>query len=214
MKTLDPEGQAGTIELMKPMLDKATGRTYKANDLARAKFDVVPDVGPSSSSRRAATVRALTGVLGMTADPEAQQVLTSMIMMNLEGEGMGEIRAYYRNKLVRMGVIPPTEEEKQEMAAEQQGQQPSAQDQYLMAGAQNQAADAMKKQIEAQLTAAKVEQTHADTIVKLAGIGQAQADHALAVEQHIAQQQAAQQAAEQQMQAAQQDTQPLQQETE
>lgn len=214
MKTLDPEGQAGTIELMKPMLDKATGRTYKANDLARAKFDVVPDVGPSSSSRRAATVRALTGVLGMTADPEAQQVLTSMIMMNLEGEGMSEIRAYYRNKLVRMGVIPPTEEEKQEMAAEQQGQQPSAQDQYLLAGAQNQAADAFKKQADAMLTAAKTEQTHTDTIVKLAGIGQAQADHALAVEQHIAQQQAAQQDAEQQMQAAQQDTQPLQQETE
>lgn len=202
MKTIDPEGQSSTVELMKPILDKETGKTIKANDLSRAKFDVVPDVGPSSSSRRAATVRALTGVLGMTVDPEAQSVLTSMIMMNLEGEGMGEIRSYYRNKLVRMGVIPPSEEEKQEMAAEQANQQPGAQEQYLMAAAQNQVADATKKQADTLLTHAKVDQTNADTIVKLAGIGQAQADHALAVAQHVEGQQLAREQAQAQQQAA------------
>lgn len=201
MKTIDQADQTGTIELMKPMIDKETGKTLLANDMSRAKFDVVPDVGPSSSSRRAATVRALTGVLGMTVDPEAQSVLTSMIMMNLEGEGMGEIRAYYRNKLVRMGVIPPSEDEKKQMEAEQQNQQPSAQDQYLLAGAQNQAADAAKKQADTLLAAAKVEQTHAATIATLASIGQADAAHALQVSQHIEQQAMAREQAMAQQQA-------------
>lgn len=214
MKTVDKEGAAGTVELQKPMVNKDTGATYLANDLSDAKFDVVPDVGPSSSSRRAATVRALTGLLGMTADPEAQNVLTSMVMMNLEGEGMNEIRAYYRTKLVKMGVIKPTEEEKQELAAEQQQaaqQPPSAQDQYLLAGAQNQAADAINKQANAALTAAKIEQTNAltektraDAIAALAGIGDKQAAHALAVVQHVEDAQQAREALAQQAQAQQQ----------
>jgi len=163
MKTIDQADQAGTVELMKPMIDKETGRTYLANDLARAKFDVVPDVGPSSNSRRAATVRALTGVLGMTADPETQSVLTSMIMMNMEGEGMGEIRAYYRNKLVRMGVIAPSEEEKQQMDAEAQNQAPDPNAEYLQAAAGKAKADEA-------LAVARVGETHAKTVATMAKV--------------------------------------------
>lgn len=160
MKTVDNADQTGTVELQKPMVDE-DGRTYLANDLSRAKFDVVPDVGPSSSSRRAATVRALTGMLGMTADPETQTVLTSMVMMNMEGEGMNDVRAYYRNKLVRMGVIEPTEEEKQQLAAEAQNQQPDPNAQYLQAAA-------AKAQAESEHIVAKIGETRAKTIKTLA----------------------------------------------
>jgi hypothetical protein len=208
MKTVDSADQTGTIELLKPMINKETGAAYLANDLSRAKFDVVPDVGPSSISRKAALVRELTGVLQMTQDPETMTVLTAMILMNLEGEGMGDIRAFYRRKLVRMGVIDPTEEEKQQLAAEQQQaaqQPPGAQDQYLLAAAQSQAADAMKKQADALLTHAKVDNTNADTAVKLHGVDQAQAQHALQVAQHLdGQALARDQMAQQQAQAAQQ----------
>jgi hypothetical protein len=188
MKTIDQADQTGTIQLMKPMINKETGERYLANDLSKARFDVVPDVGPSSSSRRAATVRGLTGVLQMVSDPQDQAVLTAMIMMNMEGEGMGDIRAYYRNKLVRIGVIEPTDEEKQELEAEQQqtaNAPPDPDTQFLQASAVKAMADAQAAQAKTALTAAQVDKTRADTVVALAGVEQDRADHALAVAQHL-----------------------------
>lgn len=203
MKTIDHADQTGTVELRKPMIDKETGERYLANDLSKARFDVVPDVGPSSVSRKAALVRELTGVLQMTQDPETVTVLTSMILMNLEGEGMSDIRSFYRRKLVRMGVIQPTDDEKQELAAEQANQQPDPNAQFLQASAQKAMADAQAAQAKTALTAAQVDKTKADTVVALAGIEQGRADHALAVAQHLGDQQLtreqmAQQAAAQQ----------------
>ncbi|WP_323141295.1 portal protein [Massilia phyllosphaerae] len=212
MKTVDHTDKKGMVELFKPMIDRKTGAHYLANDMSAANFDVEPDVGPSSVSRKAALVRQLIEILQMTQDPETVTVITSMILMNLEGEGMGDLRAFYRRKLVKMGVLEPTEEEKQQLEAEAQQaaqQPPSAQDQYFMAGAQNQAADAAKKQADTVLTAAKVEQTkaqtekaRADAIAALASIGDAQAAHALRVLQHtdgqaLAREQMAQQQAQQ-----------------
>lgn len=207
MKSIGQDGKPGQVQLLKPMVNKETGESYLANDLSKAKFDVVPDVGPSSISRKAALVRELTGVLQMTTDQETMTVITSMILMNLEGEGMADLRAFYRRKLVKMGVIEPTEEERQQLAAEAQQaaqQQPGAQDQYLLAAAQNQAADAMKKQADALLTHAKVDNTNADTAVKLHGVDQAQAQHALQVAQHLDGQDLARQQLAQQQQAQQQ----------
>ena len=85
MKTIAPTGESSVVELMKPMIDTETGAMVMDNDLSTATFDVVAEVGPSSSSKRAATVRALTGMLQITTDPETAQVLTAMAMMNMEG---------------------------------------------------------------------------------------------------------------------------------
>jgi hypothetical protein len=195
MKTIDHADQTGTVELMKPMIDKESGERYLANDLSRAKFDVIPDVGPSSVSRKAALVRELTGILQMTQDPDTMTVLTSMILMNLEGEGMSDIRSYYRGKLVRMGVIQPTDDEKQQLMAEQQqaaNQPPDAQSQFLLESAKKAAADAQKSQAQTELTVAQTEKTRADAMVAIAGIGQAQQAHTLDVVQHLDGQQMAQ----------------------
>jgi hypothetical protein len=179
MKTVDQAGETGTVELLKPMVNKETGETYKANDLSKAKFDVVPDVGPSSSSRRAATVRSLTGVLQMTTDPEAQAVLLAMIMMNMEGEGLADVRAFYRRKLVSMGVIAPTEEEKQELEAAQASQPEDPNAVFLQASAKKALADAEKALKDGNLVDAKVAQAHADTIATLAGVEQGREQHAV-----------------------------------
>jgi hypothetical protein len=32
-----------------------------------------------------------------------------MAMMNMEGEGIGDVRDYFRMRLVKMGVIKPTD---------------------------------------------------------------------------------------------------------
>jgi hypothetical protein len=187
MKTIDQAGETGTIELLKPMVNKETGDTYKANDLSKARFDVVPDVGPSSSSRRAATVRSLTNVLQMTADPEAQGVLLAMIMMNMEGEGLADVRAFYRRKLVSMGVIPPTEEEKEELAAAKANQPEDPNAIFLQASAKKALADAEKALKDGNLVDAKVAQAHADTIATLAGVEQGREQHAVDLAQQFVQ---------------------------
>ena len=108
MKAIGRQGELETIELGKPVLNQETGEIEYENDLSSAKLDVAVDVGPSSSSRRAATVRSLMGMIQISSDPETRTVLTAMAMMNMEGEGIGEVRDYFRKRLVMMGVIEPT----------------------------------------------------------------------------------------------------------
>jgi hypothetical protein len=105
---------------------------------------VIADVGPSSSSKKRATVRALTGMLQITQDPETAQVLTAMAMMNMEGEGISDANAYFRKKLLRMGVVKPTDAEAEELMAEMQGQQQDPNAMYLQAAAEEATAKAAK----------------------------------------------------------------------
>lgn len=179
MKTVSKDGEPGSIELMQPMVNKETGESYLANDLAAAKFDVSVDVGPSSTSRRAATVRAVTGMMQMTADPQDLKVLTSMAMMNMEGEGLSDLKPYWRKQLLSIGAVKPTEDEQQEMEAAAQNQQPSAQDQYLQAAAAKAMADANMSQAKGALTAAQVVSTKAKTIETLAGVEESREAHAV-----------------------------------
>ena len=179
MKAVGSQGQIDPVVLMEKTLDNKTGEVISANDLTGAKFDVVVDVGPSSASKRAATVKALTGMMGITQDPETLQVLSSMAMMNMEGEGIGDVRDWFRQKLVRMGVVKPTDQEQEDMAKEQQNAQPNAQDQFLLAKAEEAQISAMKTAADADLSVAKTEKTQAETQETLAGIDTSQRAAAL-----------------------------------
>jgi hypothetical protein len=167
MKTIAPTGEAGMVELMQPTIDTETGAVVMANDLSQATFDVIAEVGPSSSSKRAATVRALTGMLQITQDPETQQVLTAMAMMNMEGEGVGDANAYFRKKLLRMGVVQATEQEAQEMMAEMQGQTQDPNAVFLQAAAEEAIAKAAKARADTVETVAAAELKRAQTLETL-----------------------------------------------
>lgn len=167
MKTIAPTGEAGMVELMQPTIDTETGAVVMTNDLSSATFDVVAEVGPSSSSKRAATVRALTGMLQITQDPETAQVLTAMAMMNMEGEGVGDANAYFRKKLLRMGVVRPTDQEAQEMMAEMQGQTQDPNAVFLQAAAEEAIAKAAKARADTVETVAAAELKRAQTLETL-----------------------------------------------
>ena len=169
MKTVGVNGEVGSIELQRPVTGD-NGEVVYENDFSRASFDVVADVGPSSSSKRGATVRALTGMMQITTDPETAQVLGSMAMMNMEGEGIQDARDYFRKRLVRMGVVKPTEKEMQEMQQEAASQPPDANAEYLAAAAENEKAKATKAKADTILTVAKAEQTKAQTAEILANM--------------------------------------------
>lgn len=169
MKAVLPDGKPQTVELNKPILNDETGDVEYENDLSKAKYDVVASVGPSTDSKRQATVRALTMMMQMTPDPEMQQVLASTAMLNMEGEGIDDLRTYFRRKLVRLGAVKPTDQEAMEMQAEMANQGPDAQTQYLQAAAESEAAKAQKTQAETAYTMAKVEKTQAETADTQAG---------------------------------------------
>lgn len=168
MKTITSNKDMDTVELLRPMVNKETGETYAENDLSEAKFDVAVDIGPSSSSRRAATVRALTGLLAISSDPETQQVLQAMAMMNMEGEGIADVRDFFRQKLVRMGVVKPTDAEIEQMQAEAANRPPDPQTQYLQAAAEEAQANAAKARAGTVKTIADAEYSRARATETLA----------------------------------------------
>jgi len=170
MKTISANDEVGMVELMKPTVSE-TGEMVMENDLSRAKFDVNVEVGPSSTSKRAATVRALTGMMAITDDQQTKQVLQAMAMMNMEGEGIGDVRDYFRKQLVRMGVVKPTEQEQKEMMVELQGQPEDPNKVFLQAAAEEAIAKAAKTRADTVKTVADAGLSRARTAETLAKTG-------------------------------------------
>ena len=183
LKGIGSQGQMSTVELAKPVLNPETGAVEYENDLSKAKFDVAVEVGPSSESRRAATVRSLMGMMQLATDPETQQVLGSMAMLNMEGEGISDVRDFFRQRLIKMGVVKPTQEEQQALLEElqqaQSQQQPDPQAQYLQAAAMEAQAKAGQAQANTAYTLARAEETKAKTVETLSGIQQKQRENVL-----------------------------------
>jgi hypothetical protein len=172
MKTLSSEGKASQSELLKPTIDSDTGNMVIENDLAASDFDVSVDIGPSSVSKRQSIVRTLTGMMQFVQDPETAQVITAMAMMNMEGEGLSDVRDYFRRKMVSAGVVRPTEEEMTQLQQASQNQQPDPNTQYLQAAAEEASAKAAQARANTVLTIAKSEETKAKTIATLATVDQ------------------------------------------
>ncbi|SFQ82515.1 Phage P22-like portal protein [Pseudomonas sp. NFPP07] len=179
MKTVSYDGTTGSVEILRPVTG-AQGFEIE-NDLSNASFDVAVDVGPSSSSKRAATVRALTGMMTITTDPETLQVLSAMVMMNMEGEGIEDVRGFFRKKLVSMGVVKPTEEEAKELAEAQANAKPDANTIYLQAAAQEAEANAVKARATTIKTLADADKSKAETIKTITETDQIEQQQALEV---------------------------------
>lgn len=180
MKSIGEQGEMSTVELMKPSVSEE-GATEVDNDLSNAQFDVTVDVGPSSSSKRASTVRALTGMAAITDDPETKQVLGAMAMLNMEGEGISDVRDYFRRKLLNMGVVKPTEEEAQELAAARQNAKPDANALYMQAAAEEATANAAKANAQTVKTIADAELSKAKTIETLTNVDATEQQQAMAI---------------------------------
>jgi hypothetical protein len=176
MKAIQTTGEPRTVVLAKPMVNKDTGAIETENDIAEAKFDVAVDVGPSTASRRASVVRSITGMMQLTQDPETMQILGSMAMMNMEGEGLSEMQQYFRKKLLKLGVIEPNEEEAAAMAEELAAmqEQPDPQKELSDALAMEARGKASKALADTEAALATAEKTRAQTIEILTNVGGAE----------------------------------------
>jgi len=157
MRGMDKAGQPQVLEMQQPNMKD--GAQTVENDLSKAKFNVVAVPGPSSSTRRKGMVQSLVSAIMATQDPQTRTVLESLMLMNMEGEGMTDVNAWSRQRLVAMGAIKPTDEEKKQMEQAKANQKPDANQQYLEAAAQEAAAKAVKAAADTDLTKAKTLET-------------------------------------------------------
>lgn len=156
------------------VIDRQTGQEIALNDLSKGKYEVTVDVGQSFANRRDSTVKSLTNILAMIppATPK-HDLLTSVVLDNMDGEGLDDLKEYNRKQLLMSGVVKPRTPEEEQMVAQAQAEQQSqpspemvmamAQDklaQAEMLKAQNQQAEtqvkAFKAQSDVQVAAANV----------------------------------------------------------
>lgn len=109
--------------------DKETGRKVYTNDLTVGRYVVAVDVGQDFTTRRDATVAKLTPILQvMPPDNPNYQAMLSMVIDNLDGEGLDDLRKYNRKQLLLSGVAEPKNQDEQaildEAAAAAQESQP------------------------------------------------------------------------------------------
>lgn len=171
MRGVTAHGKAQPIELKRPVIGKA-GVEFE-NDMSKAMLDVVVAVGPSSQSKRAATVRSLTGMMQITQDPQDLKVLTATAMMNMEGEGLSDVNEYYRRQLLEMGAAKPTPEEAEELkaaAAAKAQQPPDPNSQFLLAEAEKARALTGKAQADTALALSNAEKSQSEAVKNYADI--------------------------------------------
>lgn len=134
MRTIAKDDSEGQAIIKQPAVDKQ-GQNYIKNDLSVGRYDVAVDVGPGFASKRDKAVRGLLGILQFIEDPSMKAAVVGMILQNMEGEGLDDLRAFARKGLVAAGVIPPNEEEKQDLAQQQENAPPDGQNEFLLASA-------------------------------------------------------------------------------
>lgn len=164
VRGVNEKGAPQALTLMQPTVDK-DGKQGHKNDLRNATLDVSVNVGPSSQSRRDATVRGLTSVMSIIQNPQDIEILTASVLQNMEFEGSEAVNKYYRRKLVKLGVETPTPEEAEELqaAAEADAQKPPPADQqFLLAEKAKSEALAQKALADTGLSIAKTEQAMAE----------------------------------------------------
>jgi len=141
MRTVGKDGKDGEVQMLKTVMDEATGTLIESNTLNGKKFKAYSDVGPQYDSLREQTVEDLKDMLtSLSATPEGQQyipVIMTVLMDNIDGVGLGPIKEFNRTKMLTQGFAKP--ETPEEEALVEQAKQPKEDpNQALIAAAANQ----------------------------------------------------------------------------
>jgi len=116
------EDNAEQVEkINQPIKDAQSGEVITLNDLSRGKYDVKITVGPAYSTRRSETAEQLGQIIAQ--NPQMAQIIGDVYYQSLDLVGADELVKRTRKMGIKQGFIEPNDEEKQEMAAQNQGQQ-------------------------------------------------------------------------------------------
>lgn len=176
VETMSEDGDDGSAILRESYATK-DGEHRVRNDFSKARYKVIASVQEATATRRDKTVRSMlaTAEAAVAAqDMELAQVALNTAVMNQDGEGLGDFKAWVRKRLVQMGAVEPNEEE--EKALNEAAQQPDAT--TVLAEAQSKAleASAVKDVALAGKAEADTIKSRADAAKTLSDIGAAAND--------------------------------------
>lgn len=160
MRIVNEDGTDDVALMNGAVVDRQTGEEVALNDLSQGNYEVTVDVGQSFATRRDATVKSLLSMLALIPPGTPKHdLVSSMILDNMDGEGIDDLKEYNRNQLLLSGVIKPRTPEEQQMVAQAQQAQQNQPDPAMvnalanqgLAVAENKKADnqSMSLQIEA-----------------------------------------------------------------
>ncbi len=169
VETMTEDGDDGEAELHQMVTDPKTGESKIINDLQRGKYKVIADVTEATATRRDKTVKRMiemAEVAIQAQDMEGAQALFGTAVINSDGEGIGDLHKWWRARMVKLGVVEPSDEEKATMeAAAQQAGQPDPVSEAQVAAL---AAGAEKDSSAAKLNDAKTVTERANAMLKAA----------------------------------------------
>jgi hypothetical protein len=168
---VNEQGEEEVIELQTEGVNLETGLPELQNDISRKKWDVIVDVGPSTTSKRDQTVKNCIQIL-QALGPQSpfSNLIASVMLENMEGEGFEHVREFVHKQMLQQNMIEPiTEDDKkymQEWQQQQANQPPDPQAQLLQAAAAEKQALAQKAQmsVHTELASAQEKQARAQLL--------------------------------------------------
>ena len=142
VETMDEEGDDGIATLRQPMTNDA-GQFGIANDFKAGHYKVIADVTEETTTRRDKTVKAAMNMMEgavSVGDMEFAQACLITAVMNADGEGIDDLRAFARKRGLNIGLVEPNEEE--QAKAEESAQNAEPDPATVLAEAQGQALQA------------------------------------------------------------------------
>ncbi len=176
MKVLSKDGTKGETQLLETVMDPESGTLIEINTLQGKKFHSYPDTGPQYETLREESFEQLKELLPSLTEIRGGEkyvpAVLSALMENMVGVGLDSVKKIARTEMILSGTIEPeTDEEKQMLAqAQQQAQQPDANQELLRAAAQQQEAEARSLDASSIQKTADARKKEAETAEILSGI--------------------------------------------
>ena len=124
------------------------------------------DTGPSFANKRKEIVQTITEVLANTP-PESEEftLLYSLLIENLDGEGLEDFKKFSRKNQILKGFKEPESDEEKAMLqqAQEQANQSNEQQQLMQAAAKQAESEARERDSKVTLNLASAENKQADT---------------------------------------------------
>lgn len=185
VRVLGQDGGQKWVQLYQQVQDHDTGQMLTLNDVSKGRYDVTITVGPGYSTQRQEAVTAFAQLVGQVGSsfPPLGELLSYMVVKNLDLPGNEEVAEAVRRILVNQGLLQPQQGD--QPPPQQQGPNPVQQAQMakLQADVLLQQAKAQRESAEAQAVLpkaqAQIERDHAIA-------GHHQVGDALAVSDHAA----------------------------
>lgn len=115
IRILGEDGSEEYAELYGETTDQQTGQAVKVNDLSRGRYDVTVTVGPTFATQRMEAAELLTNI--MQSAPDTAPILADLVVKNMDGPGTDEASKRLRRLAIKNGLVPPTDEDREDEQA-------------------------------------------------------------------------------------------------